>query len=197
MQTKQKGKNLATLPFFLEQKTGLALAQSASDGRDPLSTSPAPERGALRSRASNPVPPPKNKKENLAILLSFATLASLERKTGLALALCASDGRDSLSTPPAPEKGALRSRGQAPGMPCINNKRENRTGSPFVVGAENGFPTQAYSLLTISALREAFSSKVTPVMRSSCTRLHPNAFDKGTNYFHFFQKNIAPPMLLF
>ena len=64
-------------------------------------------------------------------------------------------------------------------------------------GAENGFPTQAYSLLTISALREAFSSKVTPVMRSSCTRLHPNAFDKGTNYFHFFQKNIAPPMLLF
>lgn len=44
--------------------------------------------------------------------------------------------------------------------------------------AENGFPTQAYSLFTISALREAFSSKVTPTMRSSCTRLHPNAFDK-------------------
>ena len=45
-------------------------------------------------------------------------------------------------------------------------------------GAENGFPTQAYPSFTISALRKAFSSKVTPVMRSSCTRLHPNAFDK-------------------
>ena len=124
MQTKQKGKNLATLPFFLEHKTGLALAQSASDGRDPLSTSPAPERGALRSRASNPVPPPKNKKENLAILLSFATLASLERKTGLTLAHSASDGRDPLLTPPAPERGALRSRGQAPGMSASTTKGE-------------------------------------------------------------------------
>lgn len=46
--------------------------------------------------------------------------------------------------------------------------------------AENGFPTQAYSSFTISALREAFSSKVTPVKRSSCTRLHPNAFDKDS-----------------
>ena len=55
-------------------------------------------------------------------------------------------------------------------------------------GAENGFPTLAFSLLTIRGLREAFSSKVSPVMLSSCTRLHPNAFDKGTNYFHFFQK---------
>ena len=48
------------------------------------------------------------------------------------------------------------------------------------LGAENGFPTQAYSSLTISALCEVFSSKVTPSMRSSCTRLHPNAFDKDS-----------------
>lgn len=48
-------------------------------------------------------------------------------------------------------------------------------------GAENGFPThQTYSSLTISALHEVFSSKVTPAMRSSCTRLHPNAFDKNS-----------------
>ena len=52
--------------------------------------------------------------------------------------------------------------------------------SPFCFGLENGFPTQAYSSLTISALCEVFSSKVTPSMRSSCTRLHPNAFDKDT-----------------
>lgn len=57
--------------------------------------------------------------------------------------------------------------------------------SPFlskVLRAENGFPTQAYSLFTISALREAFSSKVTPAMRPSCTRLHPNAFDKDSDF---------------
>ena len=57
--------------------------------------------------------------------------------------------------------------------------------------AENGFPTQAYSSFTISALREAFPSKVTPAMRSSCTRLHPNAFDKDTNYFHTIQERYS------
>lgn len=57
-------------------------------------------------------------------------------------------------------------------------KREEPFGVFPLSGAENGFPTQAYSSFTISALREAFPSKVTPVMRSSCTRLHPNAFDK-------------------
>ena len=57
-------------------------------------------------------------------------------------------------------------------------KGEPLKGSPFCFGAENGFPTQAYSSFTISVLRKAFSSKVTPSMRSSCTRLHPNAFDK-------------------
>ena len=72
-------------------------------------------------------------------------LTPLERKTGLGLALRAS-GRDPLSTPSAPERGALRSRGQAPGMPCINNKRENRIGSPFAVGAENGTRTRDLNL---------------------------------------------------
>ena len=77
--------------------------------------------------------------------------------------------------------------------PHTTTDAEKRRSIPFFgktppSGAENGFPTQAYSSFTISALREAFFSKVTPAMRSSCTRLHPNAFDKGTNYFHFFQK---------
>ena len=57
--------------------------------------------------------------------------------------------------------------------------------------AENGFPTQAYSLFTISALREAFSSKVTPTMRSSCTRLHPNAFDKDNGKLHLIQAKMG------
>lgn len=57
--------------------------------------------------------------------------------------------------------------------------------------AENGLPTQAYSSFTISALREAFSSKVTPAMRSSCTRLHPNAFDKDKNYFLTIQERYS------
>ena len=52
--------------------------------------------------------------------------------------------------------------------------------SPFCFGLGNGFPAQTYSLSTISALREAFSTKVTPAMRSSCTCLHPIAFDKDS-----------------
>ena len=70
-------------------------------------------------------------------------------------------------------------------------KGEPFRGSPYCFGAENGFPTQAYSSFTISALREVFSSKVTLVMRSSCTRLHPNAFDKDTNYFHTIQERYS------
>ena len=46
-----------------------------------------------------------------------------------------------------------------------------------LIKAENGFPTQAYSSFTISALREAFSSKVTPAMRSSCIFLKGHSRD--------------------
>ena len=96
--------------------------------------------------------------------------------------------RELLPTPPAPGRGALRSQGtRARSLRTFQRERENRFGSPCCFGAENGFLTQAYSSFTISALREAFSSKVTPAMRSSCTRLHPNAFDKDTNYFHTIQ----------
>ena len=91
--------------------------------------------------------------------------------------------RETLQTPPAPGRGALRSQVPSPLMHRI--QKEGRTFRLLPSsGAENGFPTQAYSSFTISALCEAFPSKVTPVMRSSCTRLHPNAFDKDTNYFH-------------
>ena len=154
--------------------------------------SPISGRGALRSRASNPAPS-KNKKENLAILLSFATL---ERKTELALALCASDGRDPLSTLPAPERGALRSRGHRIRLP--EKQKGESQDSPFFChsGAENGFPTQAYSSFTISALHEVFSSRVTPVMRSSCTRLHPNAFDKDNGKLHLIQAKIGTDTIL-
>ena len=78
----------------------------------------APGRG-LEVAGIESRPPPKNKKENLAILLSFTPL---ERKTGLALALRAGS-RDLLSTPPAPGRGALRSR--APGPAPLKNKKEN------------------------------------------------------------------------
>lgn len=91
--------------------------------------------------------------------------------------------RETLQTPPAPGRGALRSQVPSPLMHRI--QKEGRTFRLLPSsGAENGFPTQAYSSLTISVLHEAFFSKVTPAMRSSCTRLHPNAFDKDTNYFH-------------
>lgn len=74
---------------------------------------------------------------------------------------------------------------------CKTKGRTYERLSLFCFGAENGFPTQAYSSFTISALREAFPSKVTPAMRSSCTRLHPNAFDKDTNYFHTIQERYS------
>ena len=79
---------------------------------------------------------------------------------------------------PAPERGVLRSRVTNPALRQNTRGQGEPFGSPCPLGAENGFPTQAYSSFTISALRKAFSSKVTPAMRSSCTRLHPNAFDK-------------------
>lgn len=96
------------------------------------------------------------------------------------------------TSPPAHGRGVLRS--QVPSPPCAGMQKQKRRipkDSPFCLGAENGFPTQAYSSFTISALREAFSSKVTPAMRSSCTRLHPNAFDKDTNYFHTIQERYS------
>lgn len=105
---------------------------------------------------------------------------------------CARAVREYWQTPPAPGRGALRS--QVPSPSCTGiQKKEGRTFwiLPSCFGAENGFPTQAYSSFTISALREAFSSKVTPAMQSSCTRLHPNAFDKDKNYFHTIQERYS------
>lgn len=69
-------------------------------------------------------------------------------------------------------------------------------GLPFAPSrAENEFPAQAYSSFTINVLRKAFFSKVTPVMRSSCTRLHPNAFDKDNGKLHLIQAKMG--MVLF
>ena len=133
---------------------------------------PGPWKGRFKvAGAESPhAPAYKNKKGESLKILPFA----LERKTGRALALRASDSRILADTP-----GLCR-------VPsCTGIRKEGRTFRLLPSsGAENGFPTQAYSSFTISALREVFSSKVTLVMRSSCTRLHPNAFDKDTNYFH-------------
>ena len=85
--------------------------------------------------------PPKNKKENLAILLSFTPL---ERKTGLALALALRAGsRDLLSTPPTPGRGVLRSRASNPAPPEKQNRHS--CDAPFLChsGAENGTRTRA------------------------------------------------------
>ncbi len=112
----------------------------------------------MRSRRQAPGMPCINNKGRTESVLPLL----LERKTGLGPALCASDGRDSLSTPPAPEKGALRLRGQAPGMPCINNKRENRTGSPFVVGAENGTRTRDLNLGKVALYQLSYFRMTSP-----------------------------------
>ena len=104
--------------------------------------------------------------------------------------------RELWQTPPTPGRGALRSQMPSPSCTGIQNKK-GRTFwiLPSCFGAENGFPTQAYSSFTISALHEAFSSKVTPAMRSSCTRLHPNAFDKDNGKLHLIQAKMG--MVLF
>ena len=99
---------------------------------------------------------------------------------------------------PGPWKGRFEVAGAesiAPACPACKTKGRIFEDSPFCFGAENGFPTQAYSSFTISALHEAFSSKVTPAMRSSCTRLHPNAFDKDNEKLHLIQVKMG--MVLF
>lgn len=70
--------------------------------------------------------------------------------------------RELWQIPPTPGRGALRS--QVPSPSCTGiQKKEGRTFwiLPSCFGAENGFPTQAYSSFIISVLCEAFFSKVT------------------------------------
>ena len=154
--------------------------------REYWQTPPAPGRGVLRSHVPSPscTGIQKQKGESLKIL-PFA----LERKTGLALR---ASGSRILADTPGPWKGRFEVAG-AESLMHRHTKAKGRIfeDSPFCFGAENGFPTQAYSSLTISALREAFSSKVTPTMRSSCTRLHPNAFDKDNGKLHLIQAKMG------
>lgn len=63
-------------------------------------------------------------------------------------------------------------------------------------GAENGFPNKACYLFTINVLCSGFSSKVTPVRRSLCTRWHPNSFDKDNGKLHLIQAKIGTDTIL-
>ena len=47
-------------------------------------------------------------------------------------------------------------------MPCINNKRENRTGSPFVVGAENGTRTRDLNLGKVALYQLSYFRNMYP-----------------------------------
>ena len=47
-------------------------------------------------------------------------------------------------------------------MPCINNKRENRTGSPFVVGAENGTRTRDLNLGKVALYQLSYFRMTSP-----------------------------------
>ena len=84
---------------------------------------------------------------------------------------CARAVREFQQTPPAPGRGALRS--QVPSPSCTGiQKKEGRTFwiLPSCFGAENGFPTQAYSSFTISALRKGHHALVCIPMLSTKIR---------------------------
>ena len=161
--------------------------------REYWQTPPAPGRGVLRSHVPGPSCTGIQKKEGRTFWILPSCFGA---ENGTRTRAARERFREFQQTPPTPGRGALRS--HVPGPSCTGiQKKEGRTFwiLPSCFGAENGFPTQAYSSFTISALHEAFSSKVTPAMRSSCTRLHPNAFDKDNGKLHLIQAKMG--MVLF
>ncbi len=188
-----KGEPSEGSPFCFGAENGTRTRAARERFREFQQTPPTPGRGALRSHVPSPsCTGIQNKKGRTFWILPSCFGAENGTRTRAARERF----REFQQTPPTPGRGALRS--HVPGPSCTGiQKKEGRIFwiLPSCFGAENGFPTQAYSSFTISALHEAFSSKVTPAMRSSCTRLHPNAFDKDNGKLHLIQAKMG--MVLF
>ena len=188
-----KGEPSEGSPFCFGAENGTRTRAARERFRELWQTPPTPGRGALRSQVPSPsCTGIQNKKGRTFWILPSCFGAENGTRTRAARERF----REFQQTPPTPGRGALRSQVPSPSCTGIQNKK-GRTFwiLPSCFGAENGFPTQAYSSFTISALHEAFSSKVTPAMRSSCTRLHPNAFDKDNGKLHLIQAKMG--MVLF
>ena len=197
-QNRQRENLRKVLPFALERKTGLALALRASGSRI-LADTPGPWKGRFEVAGAESLMHRHTKQKGKNLLDSSLLFWSGKRDShshSHSHLRCARAFPRILTDIPGPWKGRFE-------VACAeflmhrHTKAKGRIpeDSPFCFGLGNGFPAQTYSLSTISALREAFSTKVTPAMRSSCTCLHPNAFDKDNGKLHLIQAKMG--MVLF
>ena len=125
--------------------------------RDPLSTPPTPGRGVLRSRASNPAPPEKQKGDSCDSPSLCLTGAENGTRTR-----AARERPRSVVYTPGPWKGRLEVAGTSPDLLYNQHQRENLSGSPFDVGAENGTRTRDLNLGKVALYQLSYFRIVSP-----------------------------------